>query len=294
MRNLFIEQLVKHARKNKKIVLVVGDLGFNVVEPFKKEFPNRFYNAGVSEQSMMGIASGLAYEGFHVFVYSIANFPTFRCAEQIRNDIDYHKLSVTIVSIGSGLGYGNLGYTHHALQDYALMRSFPNTVICAPVDNGELIQILKYLFKNPQPSYLRLDKSLNLDSKTKYKYLKPGEWNLKKIGNNPKKILISTGSTSKDCIKFLNYNKNQKYSWYSIPIWGMKIKNKQFKKLMNFNEIITFENHLQDGGFGSWINEILSLKKYKKKIFIKNYFISQKVIGKVGSENYLNKLYGPN
>ncbi len=294
MRNLFIEQLVKHARKNKKIVLVVGDLGFNVVEPFKKEFPNRFYNAGVSEQSMMGIASGLAYEGFHVFVYSIANFPTFRCAEQIRNDIDYHKLSVTIVSIGSGLGYGNLGYTHHALQDYALMRSFPNTVICSPVDNGELIQILKYLFKNPQPSYLRLDKSLNLNSNSKYKYLKPGEWNLKKIGNNPKKILISTGSTSKDCIKFLNYSKNQKYSWYSIPIWGMKIKNKQFKKLMNFNEIITFENHLQDGGFGSWINEILSLKKYKKKIFIKNYFISHKVIGKVGSENYLNKLYGPN
>ena len=94
--------------KNKKIVLLVGDLGYNVIEPFKKEFPDRFYNAGVSEQSMIGIASGLALNGYHVFVYSIANFSTFRCAEQIRNDVDYHNLPVTIVSVGSGLGYGNL------------------------------------------------------------------------------------------------------------------------------------------------------------------------------------------
>ena len=148
MRNLFINQLTKEAKKNKKIVLVVGDLGFNVVEPFKKQFPNRFFNAGVSEQSMMGIACGLASKGFHVFVYSIANFPTFRCAEQIRNDMDYHNLPVTIVSIGSGLGYGNLGYSHHALQDYALMRSFPNTVICSPNCNEELISVMNYIFQN--------------------------------------------------------------------------------------------------------------------------------------------------
>ena len=109
MRNLFIDILVKEARLNEKIVLIVGDLGFNVVEPFKKKFPNRFFNAGVSEQSMIGIAAGLSMSGFKVFVYSIANFPTFRCAEQIRNDIDFHNLPVTIVSVGSGLGYGNLG-----------------------------------------------------------------------------------------------------------------------------------------------------------------------------------------
>ena len=124
MRNLFINRLVKEASKNKRIVLLVGDLGYNVVEPFKNKFPNRFYNVGISEQSMIGIASGLALNGYHVFVYSIANFPTFRCAEQIRNDVDYHNLSVTIVSVGSGLGYGNLGYSHHGIQDYSLMRSF--------------------------------------------------------------------------------------------------------------------------------------------------------------------------
>ena len=293
MRNLFIDTLVKEARLNTKIVLIVGDLGFNVVEPFKKEFPKRFFNAGVSEQSMIGIASGLSMNGFHVFVYSIANFPTFRCAEQIRNDIDYHNLPVTIVSVGSGLGYGNLGYTHHGLQDYALMRSFPNTIICSPSDNYELKNSLKYLFKKPQPSYLRLDKSLDLNLKNSKNNLIPGDWNSRNKHKNSKKLVLSTGSTYSDCKNFLKKKKNSLYNWYSIPMWGMKIKSNQFKKLSAFNEIITFENHIQDGGFGSWINEILSVNISRKKFFVQNKFINSNVIGKVGSEKFLNKLYGP-
>ena len=128
MRKLLIKEITK-LNKKKKIYIIVNDLGFNVIEPFKKKFPNNIFNAGVSEQNMMGMSAGIASEKFQVFAYSIANFSTFRCAEQIRNDVDYHNLSVTIVSVGSGLSYGNLGYTHHALQDYALMRSFPNMLI---------------------------------------------------------------------------------------------------------------------------------------------------------------------
>ena len=138
MRNTFIKSLTKLASKNKKIVLVVGDLGFSVVEEFKKKFPDRFYNAGVAEQNMATLAAGLASEGFKVFTYSIANFPTFRCAEQIRNDIDYHNLSVTTVTVGGGLAYGNLGYSHHAIQDYGLMRLFPNMTILSPGDPIEV------------------------------------------------------------------------------------------------------------------------------------------------------------
>ena len=273
--------------------MLVGDLGYNVIEPFKKEFPDRFYNAGVSEQSMIGIASGLAMNGFHVFVYSIANFPTFRCAEQIRNDVDYHNLSVTIVSVGSGLGYGNLGYSHHGIQDYSLMRSFPNTIICSPSDNYELISSLNYIFKNPQPSYLRLDKSLDVNTNKFNHSLFPGKWTLKKKGKYPNKLLISTGSVNKDCINFLKKNHNYKYNWFSIPIWGMSIKKKQLNLLKKYNEIVTFENHLQDGGFGSWINEIICSNIKNHRIGVVNKFINSKVIGKVGSENYLNKIYGP-
>ena len=102
---------------------------------------------------MMGLAAGLASEKAQVFVYSIANFSTFRCAEQIRNDVDYHNLPVTIVSVGSGLGYGNLGYSHFALQDYALMRLFPNMLILSPGNLDELYKIIKFITNKPLTSF---------------------------------------------------------------------------------------------------------------------------------------------
>src|ERR1700744_4244878 len=125
MRNAFIDELVALAESNDQIALVVGDLGFSVVEPFADRFPDRFVNAGVAEQNMTGLAAGMASEGYHVFTYSIANFPSFRCAEQIRNDVAYHGLAVTVVAVGGGLAYGALGYSHHAVQDYALLRALP-------------------------------------------------------------------------------------------------------------------------------------------------------------------------
>ncbi|MDA9308784.1 transketolase family protein, partial [Amylibacter sp.] len=115
MRNTFITMLTNYAKINDKIFLIVGDLGYSVVEEFAELFPKRFINAGVAEQNMIGLAAGIASEGYHVFCYSIANFPTFRCAEQIRNDVSYHNFPVTIVAVGGGVAYGNLGYSHHAV-----------------------------------------------------------------------------------------------------------------------------------------------------------------------------------
>lgn len=291
MRDLFISELAKEAKKNKKIVLVVGDLGYGVVEPFQKKFPERFFNAGVAEQSMMGIAAGLAHQGFHVFVYSIANFPTFRCAEQIRNDIDYHNLPVTIVSAGAGLSYGNLGYSHHAIQDYGLIRSFPKMVICSPLDNKELKGCLNYLFKYPKPSYLRLDKSLNENFSNKFFSLKPGKLQIYKK-NKTKNIIISTGSVIEFARNFLKKYNN--YNYCTIPIWGMKFKKFQSKNLLKYDRIITLEDHLLDCGFGSWLMELLSLKKNQNsKIQIISKSISSEVVGKVGNQKFLNKKYGP-
>ena len=162
MRNTFINYLTEAAKVNEKIVLIVGDLGYSVVEDFAKKFPKRFYNAGISEQSMTSMAAGLASDGFHVFLYSIANFPTFRCAEQLRNDVGYHNLPVTVVAVGGGLSYGNLGYSHHAIQDLGLMRLFPEFIIAAPGDPIETENCMKYLLNNPSPSYLRLKKFQSL------------------------------------------------------------------------------------------------------------------------------------
>ncbi|MDC3273861.1 hypothetical protein OAU53_00105 [Candidatus Pelagibacter sp.] len=290
MRKIFIQKLVKEASKNKKIVLIVGDLGYGIVEPFKQKFPKRFFNAGVAEQSMVGLAAGLALKGFHPFIYSIANFPTFRCAEQIRNDIDYHNLPVTIVSVGSGLGYGNLGYSHHAIQDYALLRSFPNTVIASPSNNQEVDGSLNYLLKNPQPSYLRLDKSLELNSNKKILNMFPGKWIYYKNKVTNKNLILSTGSVFENCKKL--YEKHKEYNWATLPLWGMKYKNQQAKKIKKYKKIITVENHLQDGGFGSWLTESLTQNDNNIKTKIISKFLDKKVIGQVGSEKYLNSKYG--
>ena len=152
MRTAFINELIAQARIHPEIFLVVGDIGYGVMEPFAKEFPDRFLNAGVAEQNMTGVAAGLASEGYHVFTYSIANFPTFRCAKQIRNDIAYHRLPVTIVAVGGGLAYGNQGYSHHAVQDIALMRSFPGLLLACPGDPVETRDCVRFLCENPQPS----------------------------------------------------------------------------------------------------------------------------------------------
>ena len=288
MRKFFIKQLVA-SNKNKNNYLIINDLGYGVVEPFKNKFPDRIFNAGVSEQNMMGMAAGIASEKCNVFVYSIANFSTFRCAEQIRNDIDYHKLPVTIVSVGSGVGYGNLGYTHHALQDYALMRSFPNMQILSPGNNNELIGLLDYIKKNPQPSYLRLDKNEHRDIKFKKILVSPGKI-IKLSDGHKKKIILTTGSVQ-DLAKNIRLKKYKNHSLYSMPIWGMKTKNKVKNIIKRFDEIITIEDHFQDGGFGSWLKECINNTNIRT--IIKSKYIDNNVINEVGSKEYLLKKYGP-
>ncbi|HKC65029.1 MAG TPA: hypothetical protein VKB86_15410, partial [Pyrinomonadaceae bacterium] len=125
MRTAFIESLCEMAERNERVWLLSGDLGYSVLERFAEKFPQRFVNVGVAEQNMIGIAAGLAMSGQVVFTYSIANFPVMRCLEQIRNDVCSHNLNVKIVAVGGGLAYGPAGYTHHALEDLAVMRAMP-------------------------------------------------------------------------------------------------------------------------------------------------------------------------
>src|SRR5574343_913466 len=196
MRSAFIQELVTLARQHPQIALIVGDLGYSVIEPFADRFPDRFINAGVAEQNMTGLAAGMASEGYHVFTYSIANFPTFRCAEQLRNNVAYHNLPVTVVSVGGGLAYGALGYSHHAVQDYALMRSFPNMLIAAPGDPLEVRACLRYLVNHPQPSYLRLGKAGEPSFHSAVPDVAPGKWLPVKSGaENSRSTILTTGAT---------------------------------------------------------------------------------------------------
>ncbi|MGP8156659.1 MAG: transketolase family protein [Candidatus Acidiferrales bacterium] len=132
MRSAFFRALVELAERDERVHLIVGDIGFGVTETFARRFPNRFLDVGVAEQNMTGIAAGMALCGKIVFTYSIANFPTLRCLEQVRNDVCYHRANVKIVAVGGGLAYGSLGATHHATEDLAIMRSLPQMVVVDP------------------------------------------------------------------------------------------------------------------------------------------------------------------
>ena len=159
MRASFIAELMECADQDPRIWLVTGDLGYAVLEPFAERFPQRYVNAGVAEQNMIGVAAGLARSGATVFVYSIANFPTFRCLEQIRNDVCYAGAAVTIVSVGSGFSYGSHGSTHHAIEDLAVMRSLPGIVVVSPGDPSEARFATRALADLAAPAYLRLGKA---------------------------------------------------------------------------------------------------------------------------------------
>ncbi|MBE7466501.1 MAG: transketolase [Planctomycetes bacterium] len=156
MRLAFVNSLCKLAEKDDRLWLVCGDLGYGVLDEFARRFPNRFINAGVAEQNMAGVAAGLAQAGQRVFVYSIANFPVMRCMEQIRNDIAYHRLPVCVVTVGGGLVYGGHGYSHHGVEDLAMMHVLPNMTVFAPADPVETRLVTEAAASIDGPVYLRL------------------------------------------------------------------------------------------------------------------------------------------
>ena len=291
MRNTFINELILLARKHRHVALVVGDLGYSVVEEFADEFPERFINAGVAEQNMTSLAAGMASEGFHVFTYSIANFPTFRCAEQIRNDIAYHNLPVTVVAVGGGLAYGALGYSHHAVQDYALLRCMPNMLIASPGDKMEVRACLRHIIDYRGPSYLRLGKSNELVFHSEIPTVAPGEWLLVYGERSRNKALVTTGTALEIGVDWAKREEYSDFSVYSIPIWGMSLKWKQISQLNLFKEVITIEDHLVDAGFGSWMLEAESNSEIKLKCKLKIAGLDPKVCGTVGSQKALT-LFG--
>ena len=155
MRKVFNETLLKIAREDERIFMILSDIGYGEIEPFAAAFPDRYYNCGVAEQNMTGVACGVAMEGNIAVTYSIANFPTIRCLEQIRNDVCYHNANVKIVIIGGGLAYGCLGVSHHSTEDLAIMRALPNIVVCAPCDNIEAAAATRAMIERDGPFYYR-------------------------------------------------------------------------------------------------------------------------------------------
>jgi transketolase len=161
MRKIFTQTLVELAAKDPRIVLLTADLGYTVLEPFRDSYPDRFYNVGVAEQNMLGIATGLAQKGFIPFVYSIAVFATLRPFEFIRNGPVVHNLPVRIIGVGGGFEYDYAGITHYTLEDIGVLRTQPNLAVYVPADDPQAKQCLHSTWNAPGPIYYRLGKRDN-------------------------------------------------------------------------------------------------------------------------------------
>jgi len=284
MRTAFIQELTVLARSHPKIFLMVGDLGFSVVEPFAKEFPNRYLNAGIAEQNMAGMAAGMASEGWHVFIYSIANFPTLRCLEQLRNDACYHNLPVTVVAVGAGLAYGNLGYSHHAVQDIGCMRGLPNIHVYSPADPGETRLCLRRIVGAPGPSYLRVGKAGE-----KVLHEKP-DFNGGLIHvagpENSEVAVVATGSVLEEALTALNREEATPFAVYSL-VGVTPLAPDTLAPLWNHRHLITIEEHLRPGGIG----ELLAGRR-PAAITMDFLHIKEELNSLVGSQTFLRRRHG--
>lgn len=263
MRAEFIQALCDLARTDERIMLLSGDLGFSVIEPFQRDFPQRFINVGVAEQNMVGIAAGLAMNGFVPVVYSIANFPTLRCFEQIRNDVAYHRLPVIVAAVGAGVGYGALGYSHHAVQDLAVMRTLPGMLIGTPADADEAASVLRAAVTSGAPSYIRLGKSGRPAAPSSAAPLLPGTPMCLHPGNDV--AVLGCGQIVEEALAAAP---TTGAAVYSLPLWADSEESRSGVRafVAAHRHVVTVEEHYRAGGFGSYVRECLEGTPYQERL----------------------------
>ena len=295
MRTAFIHQLIEEAKLNKNIFLLVGDLGYSVIESFAELFPERYLNVGISEQNMAGIAAGLAMEGYCVYIYSIGNFPTLRCMEQIRYDICYHNLNVKIVAVGGGYAYGSLGASHHATEEIGMLRTLPNLVICAPGDPIEAKAITTFTSQHIGPCYIRLGKAGEPLVHLENSLCNLSLGSILNLKSNGKVAVLSTGAMLKYVVDFIGQN-NIKASIFSFPFIKPIDLDFLVEILKSHKKIITIEEHQAHAGFGSAIleaiNDLIEDEKMLHAPSVKRIAIKDKFYSVAGSQDYMRKLAG--
>jgi transketolase len=258
VRNTFVSTLCELAEHDQRIWLLCGDLGYSVLEKFADRFPTRYVNMGVAEQNMAGVAAGLALSGKIVFTYSIANFPIMRCLEQVRNDICYHKLNVKIVAVGGGLAYGTHGYTHHSVEDLAVMRALPNMTVVAPGDPVETRLAARALVEHDGPCYLRLGKGGEPIIHNQDPDFRIGRAIVLRDGGDV--TLISTGAILSEVIKAADMlaDRGVRAGVISMPSVTPVDARAILDAAARSRRIISVEEHGTTGGLGSAVAEVLA------------------------------------
>ncbi len=287
MRDAFVEKLLTIAKNDSRVLLLTADLGFGVLDNFQRELPRQFINVGIAEQNMIGLATGLALEGNIVFCYSIGNFPTLRCLEQIRNDAAYHRANVKIVSIGGGLSYGPLGMSHHATEDIAILRVIPGVEVIVPSTLKEASDSAQYLYASLGVQYLRLDKSSGPSLSTDTNF---NTWPVIREGTDV--CLISSGGILEETIEAAEILEKEGVSAKLISAINLNLKSNQIIKtlVLGIPLVFSVEEHVTSGGLGGLIAEAISDSQTRSQLI--RLGVTEEHIAVVGTQKYLRSING--
>lgn len=291
MRSAFFRALLALAERDHGVNLVVGDLGFGVVEEFARRFPDRFLNAGIAEQNMTGIAAGMALSGKVVFTYSIANFPVLRCLEQVRNDVCYHNANVKIVAVGGGLAYGSLGATHHATEDLAIMRSLPRMVVVAPGDPAEAEAATRAVAAHAGPCYLRLGRAGEAKVHRGEIDFQLGEAITVRQGGDL--TLISTGGMLETAVLAADSLHRAGLQTRVLSMHTVKPldANGILAAARETGGVFTLEEHSVDGGLGGAVAELL-MEAGQVPLTFRRFGLPSAFSSVVGTQQYLRARHG--
>lgn len=290
MRSLFNKTLLKIAEEDERIYMILADIGYGEIEEFAASFPDRFFNVGVAEQNMTGVACGVAMEGNIAITYSIANFPTLRCLEQIRNDVCYHRANVKIVIIGGGLAYGALGVSHQSTEDLAIMRALPDMVVVAPADFAEAEAAVYAMIEHDGPLYYRCGYK-----KEPPLHEGPIEFQLGKaiqVRDGKDVTLVGTGTITYRALQAALLLEQRGFSARLLSMHTVKPIDREaiLKAAAETRAIVTVEEHNVLGGLGGAVAEVLA--EGGNGVPLRRIGLPDTYVHLVGSHEWLLDRYG--
>ena len=249
MRKQLCHALIKRSI-NSKMIFMTGDLGFMALEPLQAALGPAFLNAGVAEQNMVSVAAALSHQKFEVWVYSIAPFLYARPFEQIRNDIAFHNLPVKLIGNGGGYGYGVMGPTHHAIEDYGVLLTLTNMSVYAPVFDDDVDAVVDRAASESNPAYIRMGLGATPEGYTVPAY---APWRQLTYGCGP--VVIAVGSLAGTYIEIFESlpEKRRPNLWAvaELPIERSPLPLRLKVQIANSDKLIVAEEHVRQGGFGS-------------------------------------------
>lgn len=292
MRNAFADELTKLGTEDARVVMLSGDIGNRLFDKFKDKHPSRFFNCGVAEANMMGVAAGMAMNGLRPVAYTITPFVTTRCLEQIRTDVCYHEVPVTIVAVGAGLAYSGLGPTHHACEDISFLRSIPNMVVICPGDAFEVRGALRAAMQQDRPVYIRMGKKGEpVVHKGPIADFVIGKAITVEEGSDV--CLLSTGNMLPEAVEAAHALKDKNLSAEVVSFHTVKPLDEEKLKqaFARFKLVATIEEHSLIGGFGAAVSEWLSDSETPHRKFLR-FGTPDAFFKKSGEQEYAREVLG--